>query len=211
MINGKNRVIILTVLGVLILLVLTLGVTKAYLQPQTNGGSTSEIRVSTCAKFLFNEKTGTEIKLEKTAPMDKVIALKKVTPYEFSLSSNCNNGSEIGLYLGIINGNENNINSEYIAYSLYLGEKEVATGTLNNTDASSDFTDNEKSEFAERGAGIPTTILNLTKVSVASGQVLDYKLYLWVDSSAGNDVKGTFNAVFMAKSTGEYKEETKAQ
>ena len=76
--DPKFRRIILIVLAFLIVIVISFGVTKAFMKPVEQGGNLTEIALSSCAKIKLNGTSS--INLSNSYPMSRNRGLQ-TTPY----------------------------------------------------------------------------------------------------------------------------------
>ena len=154
--SKNTRVIILSILAVLIVVVLSIGITKAFMKPVEQGGNLTEISLSSCAKIKL---TGTSsINLSNSYSMSRNRGLQ-TTPYSLTVTSYCD--SYVGFNLYIATLNTNTLTDENIHYILTSkGSKDVIVeGLLSEaTNGASDFDDASKTEL---NAGLKGTYGNI--------------------------------------------------
>ena len=197
--SKNTRVIILSVLAVLIVIVLSIGITTAFMKPVEQGGNLTEISLSSCAKIKL---TGTSsVNLSNSYPMSRNRGLQ-TTPYSLTVTSYCD--SYVGFNLYIATLNTNTLTDENIHYILTSkGSKDVIVeGILSDaTNGVSDFDDASKTEL---NAGLKGTYGNIYKIyndSMSLKGNEEYDLYLFVDENATNTTMGkTFSAGVAVKS-----------
>ena len=191
--SKNTRVIILSILAVLIVVVLSIGITTAFMKPVEQGGNLTEISLSSCAKIKL---TGTSsVNLSNSYPMSRNRGLQ-TTPYSLTVTSYCD--SYVGFNLYIATLNTNTLTDENIHYILTSkGSKDVIVeGLLSDaTNGVSDFDDASKTEL---NAGLKGTYGNIYKIyndSMSLKGNEEYDLYLFVDENATNTTMGkTFSA-----------------
>ena len=191
--SKNTRVIILSILAVLIVVVLSIGITTAFMKPVEQGGNLTEISLSSCAKIKL---TGTSsINLSNSYSMSRNRGLQ-TTPYSLTVTSYCD--SYVGFNLYIATLNTNTLTDENIHYILTSkGSKDVIVeGLLSDaTNGVSDFDDASKTEL---NAGLKGTYGNIYKIyndSMSLKGNEEYDLYLFVDENATNTTMGkTFSA-----------------
>ena len=191
--SKNTRIIILSVLAVLIVIVLSIGITTAFMKPVEQGGNLTEISLSSCAKIKL---TGTSsVNLSNSYPMSRNRGLQ-TTPYSLTVTSYCD--SYVGFNLYIATLNTNTLTDENIHYILTSkGSKDVIVeGLLSDaTNGVSDFDDASKTEL---NAGLKGTYGNIYKIyndSMSLKGNEEYDLYLFVDENATNTTMGkTFSA-----------------
>ena len=191
--SKNTRVIILSILAVLIVIVLSIGITTAFMKPVEQGGNLTEISLSSCAKIKL---TGTSsVNLSNSYPMSRNRGLQ-TTPYSLTVTSYCD--SYVGFNLYIATLNTNTLTDENIHYILTSkGSKDVIVeGLLSDaTNGVSDFDDASKTEL---NAGLKGTYGNIYKIyndSMSLKGNEEYDLYLFVDENATNTTMGkTFSA-----------------
>ena len=191
--DKKTRLIIIGVLSIIIVILLSLGLTKAFMKPVEQGGNLTEISLDSCAKIKL---TGTSsINLSSSYPMSRNRGLQ-TTPYSLTVTSYCD--SYVGFNLYIATLNTNTLTDENIHYILTeKGSKTaVVEGILSSaTDGSSDFSDTDKTELNTGLKGTYGSIYKIHNTTVALKGNKQYDLYLFVDESSTNtSMNKTFKA-----------------
>ena len=191
--NKKTRLIIIGILSIIIVILLSLGLTKAFMKPVEQGGNLTEISLESCAKIKL---TGTSsINLSSSYPMSRNRGLQ-TTPYSLTVTSYCD--SYVGFNLYIATLNTNTLTDENIHYILTeKGSKTaVVEGVLSSaTDGSSEFSTNDKTELNTGLKGTYGSIYKIHNTSVALKGNKQYDLYLFVDESSTNtSMNKTFKA-----------------
>ena len=191
--SKNTRVIILSILAILIVVVLSIGITTAFMKPVEQGGNLTEISLSSCAKIKL---TGTSsVNLSNSYPMSRNRGLQ-TTPYSLTVTSYCD--SYVGFNLYIATLNTNTLTDENIHYILTeKGSKTaVVEGILSSaTDGSSDFSDTDKTELNTGLKGTYGSIYKIHNTTVVLKGNKQYDLYLFVDENATNT---TMNKTFKA-------------
>ena len=186
--SKNTRIIILSILAVLIVVVLSIGITTAFMKPVEQGGNLTEISLSSCAKIKL---TGTSsINLSNSYSMSRNRGLQ-TTPYSLTVTSYCD--SYVGFNLYIATLNTNTLDASNIHYILTnKGSKDVIMeGILSEaTNGVSDFDDVSKTEL---NTGLKGTYGNIYKIyndSISLKGNKEYDLYLFVDENATNTTMG---------------------
>ena len=208
--NKKTRLIIIGILSIIIVILLSLGLTKAFMKPVEQGGNLTEISLESCAKIKL---TGTSsINLSSSYPMSRNRGLQ-TTPYSLTVTSYCD--SYVGFNLYIATLNTNTLTDENIHYILTeKGSKTaVVEGILSSaTDGSSDLSDTDKTELNTGLKGTYSKIYKIHNTSVALKGNKQYDLYLFVDESSTNtSMKKTFKAGVAVKAYDREKDQTLAE
>ena len=208
--NKKTRLIIIGILSIIIVILLSLGLTKAFMKPVEQGGNLTEISLESCAKIKL---TGTSsINLSSSYPMSRNRGLQ-TTPYSLTVTSYCD--SYVGFNLYIATLNTNTLTDENIHYILTeKGSKTaVVEGILSSaTDGSSDFSDTDKTELNTGLKGTYSSIYKIHNTTVALKGNKQYDLYLFVDESSTNtSMKKTFKAGVAVKAYDREKDQTLAE
>ena len=208
--NKKTRLIIIGILSIIIVILLSLGLTKAFMKPVEQGGNLTEISLESCAKIKL---TGTSsINLSSSYPMSRNRGLQ-TTPYSLTVTSYCD--SYVGFNLYIATLNTNTLTDENIHYILTeKGSKTaVVEGILSSaTDGSSDFSDTDKTELNTGLKGTYGSIYKIHNTTVALKGNKQYDLYLFVDESSTNtSMKKTFKAGVAVKAYDREKDQTLAE
>ena len=191
--DKKTRLIIIGILSIIIVILLSLGLTKAFMKPVEQGGNLTEISLESCAKIKL---TGTSsINLSSSYPMSRNRGLQ-TTPYSLTVTSYCD--SYVGFNLYIATLNTNTLTDENIHYILTeKGSKTaVVEGILSSaTDGSSDFSDTDKTELNTGLKGTYGSIYKIHNTTVDLKGNKQYDLYLFVDDSSTNtSMNKTFKA-----------------
>ena len=191
--SKNTRVIILSILAVLIVIVLSIGITTAFMKPVEQGGNLTEISLSSCAKIKL---TGTSsINLSNSYSMSRNRGLQ-TTPYSLTVTSYCD--SYVGFNLYIATLNTNTLDASNIRYILTSkGSKDVIVeGILSEaTDGASDFDDVSKTELNTGLKGTYGSIYKIHSTFIPLKGSSEYDLYLFVDENATNTTMGkTFSA-----------------
>ena len=208
--NKKTRLIIIGILSIIIVILLSLGLTKAFMKPVEQGGNLTEISLESCAKIKL---TGTSsINLSSSYPMSRNRGLQ-TTPYSLTVTSYCD--SYVGFNLYIATLNTNTLTDENIHYILTeKGSKTaVVEGILSSaTDGSSDLSDTDKTELNTGLKGTYSKIYKIHNTSVALKGNKQYDLYLFVDESSTNtSMNKTFKAGVAVKAYDREKDQTLAE
>ncbi len=208
--DKKTRLIIIGILSIIIVILLSLGLTKAFMKPVEQGGNLTEISLESCAKIKL---TGTSsINLSSSYPMSRNRGLQ-TTPYSLTVTSYCD--SYVGFNLYIATLNTNTLTDENIHYILTeKGSKTaVVEGILSSaTDGSSDFSDTDKTELNTGLKGTYGSIYKIHNTTVALKGNKQYDLYLFVDESSTNtSMKKTFKAGVAVKAYDREKDQTLAE
>ena len=196
--SKKTRIIILSVLAVLIVVVLSVSITTAFMKPIDQGGNITEVSLSSCAKIKLEGTTS--IKLANSYPMSRNKGLQ-TTPYTFTVTSYCDSYVGFNLYLATLS--TNTLAASNIHYIITeKGSKEaLVEGTLTSSlDDASNFTDTEKTELNTGLSGTYGNIFKLYNNKVPYKGSTTYDLYLFVDENATEYQNTTFAAGVAVKS-----------
>ena len=196
--SKKTRIIILSVLAVLIVVVLSVSITTAFMKPIDQGGNITEVSLSSCAKIKLEGTTS--IKLTNSYPMSRNKGLQ-TTPYTFTVTSYCDTYVGFNLYLATLS--TNTLAASNIHYIITeKGSKEaLVEGTLTSSlDDASNFTDAEKTELNAGLSGTYGNIFKLYNNKVPYKGSATYDLYLFVDENATEYQNTTFAAGVAVKS-----------
>ena len=197
----RTRIILLSIISVLIIITIVLGVTYSFMRPGIDTESVTEVTLQSCAKITL-EDTDVSIDLNNTYPMSKNKALQ-TTPYTFTVTSSCENYVGFNLYLATLN--TNTLDASNIHYIITKNNsKDILTeGILSNaTNAISEFTAEEQTQYNNGINGTFSTIYKLYNDSIPLKGESTYDLYLYVDESVtdASTMNKTFNAGVAVKS-----------
>ena len=191
--DKKTRLIIIGILSIIIVILLSLGLTKAFMKPVEQGGNLTEISLDSCAKIKLTGKSS--INLSSSYPMSRNRGLQ-TTPYSLTVTSYCD--SYVGFNLYIATLNTNTLTDENIHYILTEknSKNAVVEGILSSaTDGSSDFSDTDKTELNTGLKGTYGSIYKIHNTTVALKGNKQYDLYLFVDETSTNtSMNKTFKA-----------------
>ncbi len=189
--NKKTRLILLSVLAVLIVTLLTIRVTTAFMKPVESGGNITEVSLSSCAKIKL-EGTNS-ISLTNSYAMSRNRGLQ-TTPYTFTVTSYCTGSVTFNIYLATLS--TNTLAASNIRY--ILTKKGTTTvvkeGILSNATTAS-FTETEITELKTGLGGTNGTIYQIANATFSSPSSASYDLYIFVDADATvNTASQTFAA-----------------
>ncbi len=199
--KDKTRYILLTIIGILILLVIGIQAAYSFLGPGIlEGEATGGVSVKTCAQLKFSDVNKDPISLKNSFPMDDLLGLQ-TTPYEFTITSTCDDSNEFSLYLVSLENTENGLEAlddTNIHYALREDGKEelLANDVIKETlKTDTDFAA-EEMEQLQAAVGTPKTIYKIYTGTVTKNEEKNYKLYLWIDETVTDS--DTMNKAFTA-------------
>ena len=208
--SKNTRIIILSVLAVLIVIVLSIGITTAFMKPVEQGGNLTEISLSSCAKIKL---TGTSsVNLSNSYPMSRNKGLQ-TTPYSLTVTSYCDSYVGFNLYIATLNTNTMEASNIHYILTEKGSKTAVVEGILSSaTDGSSDFSDTDKTELNTGLKGTYSKIYKIHNTTVALKGNKQYDLYLFVDESSTNtSMNKTFKAGVAVKAYDREKDQTLAE
>ena len=181
---NKKKTIILLIIGILVVTISSIGVTYSYMKNKTSGNKETEIGINNCAKITLKDNNST-INLENMYPMEEEMGLQ-TTPYEFTVSSTCEEYTGFNLYLTTLT--DNGIEDKDIRYAVTdVDDNVLITDLLTNKEEANDLTEEEIKELEQ---GLENKRKNTYKVfnnNLYIKEEKTYKLHLWVDENANND------------------------
>jgi len=196
----STKIMIISLVSVIFVLLLVLGITKAFMKPIEQGGNITEVSLNSCAKIKLTSTSN--VNLSSSYPMSRNKGLQ-TTPYKFTVTSYCD--SYVGFNLYVATLSTNTIDAKYVRYILTeTGTKNVIQeGILSSaTNGVSDFTDTEKTELNTGLKGTYGSIYKIHSESIPLKGNISYDLYLFLDGDvADNSTMGkTFKAGIAVKS-----------
>ena len=200
--NKNTRIILLSIISVLIIIVIVLGVTSAFMRPVVEESSITSVNLESCAHITLTD-TGESINLSNSYPMTKNRALE-TTPYTFSVSSSCEGDTGFNLYLATLNTNTLPDSSIHYIITEHDNKTILEEGILSDVQNSvSDFLDYE---IEQLNNGIGGTYGNIYKIfnGPVSSTATSYDLYLYIDESVTNETMGKTFSAGVAVKAGEY-------
>ena len=196
----STKIMIISLVSVIFVLLLVLGITKAFMKPIEQGGNITQVSLNSCAKIKLTSTSN--VNLSSSYPMSRNKGLQ-TTPYKFTVTSYCD--SYVGFNLYIATLSTNTIDAKYVRYILTeTGTKNVIQeGILSSaTNGVSDFTDTEKTELNTGLKGTYGSIYKIHSENIPLKGNISYDLYLFLDGDvADNTTMGkTFKAGIAVKS-----------
>ena len=196
----STKIMIISLASVIFVLLLVLGITKAFMKPIEQGGNITEVSLNSCAKIKLTSTSN--INLSSSYPMSRNKGLQ-TTPYKFTVTSYCD--SYVGFNLYIATLSTNTIDAKYVRYILTeTGTKNVIQeGILSSaTNGVSDFTDTEKTELNTGLKGTYGSIYKIHSENIPLKGTKSFDIYLFLDGDvADNSTMGkTFKAGVAVKS-----------
>ena len=196
----STKIMIISLVSVIFVLLLVLGITKAFMKPIEEGGNITEVSLNSCAKIKLTSTSN--VNLSSSYPMSRNKGLQ-TTPYKFTVTSYCD--SYVGFNLYVATLSTNTIDAKYVRYILTeTGTKNVIQeGILSSaTNGVSDFTDTEKTELNTGLKGTYGSIYKIHSENIPLKGTKSFDIYLFLDGDvADNTTMGkTFKAGVAVKS-----------
>ena len=196
--SKKTKIILLSIIAVLIVVVLSVGITTAFMKPIKQGGNITEVSLSSCAKIKLEGSNS--ITLSNSYPMSRNRGLQ-TTPYTFTVTSYCDTYVGFNLYLATLSTNTLDASNIHYIITEKDSKEALAEGTLESTlDAVSEFSDAEKTELNTGLGGAYGNIYKIYNNSVPYKGSTTYDLYLFVDENVTEYQSATFAAGVAIKS-----------
>ena len=191
---NKKKTIILLVIGILVFIISSIGVTYSYMKPKTDKtNNKTEIGINNCAKITLKDNDST-INLINMYPMEEEMGLKTI-PYEFTISSTCEEYTGFNLYLTTLSDNQ--IKDKDIRYAVTdVDDNVLITDLLKNKEEANDLTGEEIKELEQGLENKRNKTYKVYNGVIPLNKDKVYKLHLWLDENANND---TMNQSFKIK------------
>ncbi len=199
--NKNTKIILLSIISVLIIITIVLGITYSFMRPINETSSITSINLESCANITLTD-TGESINLSNSYPMTKNRAFE-TTPYTFTVSSSCTDGSGFNLYLATLNTNTLSDSSIHYIITEHGNKNVITEGILSEaTNGVSDFQDYELNELNNGINGTYGSIYRLHSSGINYNTEVTYDLYLYIDESVTNETMGqTFSAGLAVKAS----------
>ena len=199
--NKNTKIILLSIISVLIIITIVLGITYSFMRPINETSSITSVNLESCANITLTD-TGESINLSNSYPMTKNRAFE-TTPYTFSVSSSCTDGSGFNLYLATLNTNTLLDSSIHYIITEHGNKNVIVEGILSEaTNGVSDFQDYELNELNNGINGTYGSIYRLHSSGINYNTEVTYDLYLYIDESVTNETMGqTFSAGLAVKAS----------
>ncbi|HIU11595.1 MAG TPA: fibronectin type III domain-containing protein [Candidatus Onthocola stercorigallinarum] len=199
--NKNTKIILLSIISVLIIITIVLGITYSFMRPINETSSITSVNLESCANITLTD-TGESINLSNSYPMTKNRAFE-TTPYTFTVSSSCTDGSGFNLYLATLNTNTLSDSSIHYIITEHGNKNVIVEGILSEaTNGVSDFQDYELNELNNGINGTYGSIYRLHSSGINYNTEVTYDLYLYIDESVTNETMGqTFSAGLAVKAS----------
>ena len=199
--NKNTKIILLSIISVLIIITIVLGITYSFMRPINETSSITSVKLESCANITLTD-TGESINLSNSYPMTKNRAFE-TTPYTFTVSSSCTDGSGFNLYLATLNTNTLSDSSIHYIITEHGNKNVITEGILSEaTNGVSDFQDYELNELNNGINGTYGSIYRLHSSGINYNTEVTYDLYLYIDESVTNETMGqTFSAGLAVKAS----------
>ena len=199
--NKNTKIILLSIISVLIIITIVLGITYSFMRPINETSSITSVNLESCANITLTD-TGESINLSNSYPMTKNRAFE-TTPYTFSVSSSCTDGSGFNLYLATLNTNTLDASNIHYIITEHGNKNVITEGILSEaTNGVSDFQDYELNELNNGINGTYGSIYRLHSSGINYNTEVTYDLYLYIDESVTNETMGqTFSAGLAVKAS----------
>ena len=199
--NKNTKIILLSIISVLIIITIVLGITYSFMRPINETSSITSVKLESCANITLTD-TGESINLSNSYPMTKNRAFE-TTPYTFTVSSSCTDGSGFNLYLATLNTNTLSDSSIHYIITEHGNKNVITEGILSEaTNGLSDFQDYELNELNNGINGTYGSIYRLHSSGINYNTEVTYDLYLYIDESVTNETMGqTFSAGLAVKAS----------
>ncbi len=181
---NKKKTIILLAIGILVVTILSIGVTYSYMKPKAEKeNNQTEIGINNCAKITLKDNNST-INLTNMYPMEEEMGLQ-TTPYEFTISSTCEEYTGFNLYL--LTYSENEIDDNLIRYGITSKNDTVLETNLITKEEASDISTKEIEEINQGVNKGYNKIYKIYSNNIPLKGESEYKLHIWIDENANND------------------------
>ena len=199
--NKNTKIILLSIISVLIIITIVLGITYSFMRPINETSSITSVNLESCANITLTD-TGESINLSNSYPMTKNRAFE-TTPYTFTVSSSCTDGSGFNLYLATLNTNTLDASNIHYIITEHGNKNVITEGILSEaTNGVSDFQDYELNELNSGINGTYGSIYRLHSSGINYNTEVTYDLYLYIDESVTNETMGqTFSAGLAVKAS----------
>ena len=198
--KDKKRLIMLISLAVIVVVVLAISATYAFMKASSNTIEITTVNIQSCAKIKLTGESS--INLTNSYAMSRNVALKN-EPYIFTVEATCNDDSTFDIYLATLN--TNTLPNSDIHYIIMNSDNQaLSEGILSNASTARLTTE----EIRQLNSGINGTasdvyiIYNHSSLPIDNTTSYQFKLYLYIDENATlpNSSK-TFSAGVAVKAT----------
>ncbi len=181
-------------------------ITQSYAIWQANASQTNANNMTAgCFSISFSGKNN--ISLTNAFPISDTLALQQETPYTFTVTNTCTVDANYKITLNTLN--TNTLTDDKIKYVITEGTATAGSVlSTNNTRPTTTELNDLKASITNLQTSYVLTTGTLAAgtrgsgTSITSGGTKTYKLYLWINETAGKEVmKKTFNAKIAVTAT----------
>lgn len=195
--NDKYRKALLLIISIFIVVLITLGVSYAYMKTNVSGPAVTGLEAKSCAKISLIDSESTVINLDNTYPMSDNRG-RQTEPYRFKVSSFCDDYVGFNLYFLFPYNELQTNNIKYLITDVDTG-KDVAFGLISDLDPDSidEFTDNEIIELQQIITTADYDVFGVFNDFLPYKGEKEYDLRLWVDENVDSTTMNQSQEVMM--------------
>ena len=196
--NKKYKLLVLSFLAIILVIILSISATIAFMKPVDNGENLTSVSLSSCAKIKLTAESS--VNISNSYPMSRNRGLQ-TTPYSFTVTSYCDSYVGFNMYIAVLE--DSTIDLKNVHYIITNKDSKTALqeGLLSELEEETTLSNNEKTELRTGIKGNFSKIYKMYSGKVPLKGNREYDLYLFIDENATNDVMGkTFKAGVAIKS-----------
>lgn len=185
--NKNYKLLILGFLAIILVIILSISTTIAFMKPIDNGDNLTSISLSSCAKIKLTSTSS--INISNSYPMSRNKGLQ-TTPYSFTVTSYCDSYVGFNMYIAILEDSTIDLKNVHYIITNKGSKNALQEGLLSDLEAETTFSNNEKTELRTGIKGNFSKIYKMFSGKVPLKGNREYDLYLFIDENATNDVMG---------------------
>lgn len=185
--NKKYKLLILGSLAIILVVILSISTTIAFMKPIEQNGNLTEVNLSSCAKIKLIASSS--VNISNSYPMSRNRGLQ-TTPYSFTVTSYCDSYVGFNMYIAILEDSTIDLKNVHYIITNKGSKNALQEGLLSDLEEETTFSNNEKTELRTGIKGNFSKIYKMFSGKVPLKGNREYDLYLFIDENAPNDVMG---------------------
>ena len=179
--NKKYKLLMLCSLAIILVVILSISTTIAFMKPIEQNGNLTEISLSSCAKIKLTAESS--VNISNSYPMSRNRGLQ-TTPYSFTVTSYCDSYVGFNMYIAVLE--DSTIDLKHVHYIITnKGSKNaLQEGLLSELEEETTLSNNEKTELRTGIKGNFSKIYKMFSGKVPLKGNREYDLYLFIDENA---------------------------
>ena len=185
--NKKYKLLILGSLAIILVVILSISTTIAFMKPIEQNGNLTSISLSSCAQIKLTSTSS--VNISNSYPMSRNRGLQ-TTPYSFTVTSYCDSYVGFNMYIAILEDSTIDLKNVHYIITNKGSKNALQEGLLSDLEEETTFSNNEKTELRTGIKGNFSKIYKMFSGKVPLKGNREDDLYLFIDENATNDAMG---------------------